>query len=301
MGVALHDLQGGVEDGVVDGGGGLADAAAGLVHGGAAGVDGSGEIALVGGTASGGVVVGEFLAGHQDHAVAGLSGQLHVELPVGGAAHLAGTLPQQVGKEPVGQYLLGDVGLSDGEGDLHGLSLLGLLEQALGLGGVKVHPHGVGQHLAGIRIDGCVGRLSVQLPVDGLEVRLLRSGIQDGELDRVRLTLGQELSVGRLHRLLRSLAVHRAVGVPLYQVQGARLQVCGVAILAAAAAQGTVSGLELALQLCTARLCQLDLIGTKVLGSAEQVAQVLGPPGEEAAASHRQGRLGQGGGVHLKG
>lgn len=63
-----------------------------------------------------------------------------------------------------------------------------------------------------------------------------------GELDRVRLTLGQELSVGRLHRLLRSLAVHRAVGVPLYQGQGARLQVCGVAILAAAAAQGTVSG-----------------------------------------------------------
>ena len=128
----------------------------------------------------------------------------------------------------------------------------------------------MGQHLAGIRIDGCVGRLRVQLPVDGLEVRLLRSGIQDGELDRVRLTLGQELSVGRLHRLLRSLAVHRAVGVPLYQGQGARLQVCGVAILAAAAAQGTV-------------------------------AQVLGPPGEEAAASHRQGRLGQGGGVHLKG
>ena len=66
--------------------------------------------------------------------------------------------------------------------------------------------------------------------------------------------------------------------MPLYQGQGARLQVCGVAILAAAAAQGTVSGLELALQLCTARLCQLDLIGTKVLGSAEQVAQVLGPP-----------------------
>ena len=61
--------------------------------------------------------------------------------------------------------------------------------------------------------------------------------------------------------------------MPLYQGQGARLQVCGVAILAAAAAQGTVSGLELALQLCTARLCQLDLIGTKVLGSAEQVAQ----------------------------
>ena len=56
--------------------------------------------------------------------------------------------------------------------------------------------------------------------------------------------------------------------MPLYQGQGARLQVCGVAILAAAAAQGTVSGLELALQLCTARLCQLDLIGTKVLGSA---------------------------------
>lgn len=75
---------------------------------------------------------------------------------------------------------------------------------------------------------------------------------------------------------------------PFTRVRVPRLQVCGVAILAAAAAQGTVSGLELALQLCTARLCQLDLIGTKVLGSAEQVAQVLGPPGEEAAASHRQ-------------
>ena len=61
-------------------------------------VDGSGEIALVGGTASGGVVVGEVLAGHQDHAVAGLGGQFHVGLPVGGAAHLAGALPQQVGR-----------------------------------------------------------------------------------------------------------------------------------------------------------------------------------------------------------
>ena len=225
MGVALHNLQRGVEDGVVNGGGGLADAAADALHRRAAGVHRRPQIALVGGAAAGGVVIGEDLPGHEHHAVAGLGGQLHVALPVGGAAHPAGALPQQVPEQLPFQALAGLLGLGDGQGDLHGLPLRRRVKQGFGLVHVKVDPHHVVADLQGLRVDlGALG-LGVELLVHGVKVGLLGGGLVGGEHHRLHRIgdalhrVGHRRGHGRHHHGLGRLPVDGHPGDPLGEHQ----------------------------------------------------------------------------------
>ena len=162
-----------MEHRVVDGRGGLADAAAHLVHRSVAGVHRRGQIALGGGAASGGVVIGEHLSGHQDHPVAGLGRELHIVLPGRGTAHIGGPLPQQIPEQLGLQALLRLLRLGQGHRDGEGLPLSRLLIGGLQRLHIKVHAH----HMVGDRpglpvVLGALG-LHRHRAVDGLEVRLL--------------------------------------------------------------------------------------------------------------------------------
>ena len=221
MGVALHNLQRGVEDGIVDGGGGLADAAADALHRRAARVHRRPQIALVGGAAAGGVVIREDLPGHEHHTVADLGGQLHVALPVGGAAHPAGALPQQVPEQLSLQALLGLLGLGDGQGDLHGLPLRRRVKQGFGLVHVKVDPYHVVADLQGLRVDlGALG-LGVELLIHSVKVGLLGGGLVGGEHHRLHRggaalhRVGHRLGHGGHHHGLGRLPVDGHSGDPL--------------------------------------------------------------------------------------
>ena len=185
----LHDLQVGVEGGVVDGGGGLADAAAHLVGGLAAHIGGGGEIALVGGAAAGGVVVGEDLPGQQDDTVAHRGGQLHVALPIGGAGHAGAGLSQHIPEEELLQALGGDGGLRDGEGHRHRAAPGGPLQGGLGIGDLEVQAGDAGGDLKGLLVQGGVLYLGVDLVVDGLHVHRLGVGGDGGE-DQGLLAVG---------------------------------------------------------------------------------------------------------------
>ena len=208
----LHHLQVGVEQGVVDGGGGLAHAAAHLVHRLAPGVDGGRLIAHGRRPAAGAAVERELVPGEQDSPVAGLGGQLHVELPVGGAGEDGAPLPQQVGEQLALQALLRLLGLLQLQGDGEGLPLAGgLIGGPQGLH-VEVHPHHVVGDLEGLRIHlGALG-LGVHLPVD-----LVKIGLLGGRL------LGLELPL-RLHIALLPLAQLALHGL----VQGVQDGVQGV-------------------------------------------------------------------------
>ena len=85
MGVALRDLQIGPQAGQIQGGGGLAHAAADLVHGFALDVSGSSLIALGSSPLAHGAVVGEHLTAVEHHAVEGGGGELDVVDPGGSA------------------------------------------------------------------------------------------------------------------------------------------------------------------------------------------------------------------------
>ena len=201
--MAFHDLQGGVEHRVVDGGGGLADTAAHLFHGHAAHIDAGGQVALVGAAAAGGVVIGEFLPGQEDDAVTGGGGQFHVGLAVGSAGDVAGGLAQQVGEKFGLVTLLGVLGLGQGQGDGEHRALRGLLVLGAQNVDIEVDAHHVVGDGAGGLVIGGFHHLGVDGLVHGGVVGLIGSG------------LGDHIQVGQIqgnidrrtggHRLLQSL------------------------------------------------------------------------------------------------
>ena len=170
----LHDLQGGVQHSVIEGGGGLADAAADVILGLAPHIDRGRQIALVRRAAAGGVIIREYLAGQQDLSVAGRRRQLYIILAVGAAAHLAGGLPQHILKELALKRALGLFGLGNGQGDGKRCPLSGLLIRLLQGGPVELYPVLLFRDLIGLRIHGRVFYLGVYRVIDGLEVGFLR-------------------------------------------------------------------------------------------------------------------------------
>ena len=88
--MALCDLQVAPQAGQIQRGGGLADAAADLIHRLALYIGGGGLVAPGGGALAHHAVVGEHIAGVQHIAVDRGGGQLHIALPRRRAAHLGG-------------------------------------------------------------------------------------------------------------------------------------------------------------------------------------------------------------------
>ena len=164
VGVALDDLQVRAQAREIQRGGGLADAAADLVHRLALDVGGGGLIAPGGGPLAHGAVVGEDLAAVEDVAVDGGGGELHVADPGGGAGDvgLAGT--QDIPEEDALQLLRRDGGPLDAGGDRHGLAGLGGVQLRLGLRHVKVRP----QLLGGDGLGGGVIAGVLHLPGHGV-------------------------------------------------------------------------------------------------------------------------------------
>ena len=293
MVVALHDLQGGVEHGVVDGGGHLTDASAHAVLRAAPRVDGGGEIALVGGAASGGVVVGKLLSRQQDLLVAGRRGQLHVGFPGGASAHPGSGLPQQVLEQPASQVVLGHVGPGDGQGDNDGLTALGVPVGAFQLLHVEVHPHSVVGDGHRLQVQNRVLGFGVHLPADGLKVGLRRLALGGRQDDCVphRAALPAEPGCKRLLQLLahggpRGLPVHRGHGGPLCHHQ------LRLGDLIAVVSGGFVDSLL--------HPCQKLGLGGLVLGQdqghlgrgPQHMSQQLGAAGEKVVVAHIPGVLG---------
>ena len=304
MGRPLHHFQGGVQHRIVDGRGGLADAAAHLVHRGAARVDGRGEVTLGRGTAAGGIIIGEHLSGHEHHAVAGLGGELHVVLAVGGAAHRGGTLTQQIPEQLGLQALLGLVGLGDGQGHPHGLPL-----SRLGIGGlgglqVKVHAHHVLRHLQGIGVQLGVLGLGMDLAVHGVKVRVLGRRLVGGQLHRLGLHLAAGHGPGGL--IGQSLK-HQAAGLlPVHGHAGAAL--CEHQLLALHCVSSQSSGAAHLLVRLVQKGVQLALAGlspshhrVNILGSAHEMAEIGSALKQEILSSHLPRRLGAGLGIQLGG
>ncbi len=108
--------------GVVEGGGHLADAAAHHVHQLPALVAGSGQVALVGGALTQGIVEGEGLAGVDDYTVESLAGKLQIGGPVAVSGVGGPALSQHI---PVELALIEDVRLYGPHGDTDRLAVIG--------------------------------------------------------------------------------------------------------------------------------------------------------------------------------
>ena len=118
MGLALGGLQVRLEHGVVDGGGDLADAAADLGLGLAAGDVGDGLlIALFLGALANGLVEGELLAGHENGAVDLLAGQLQIVRAVGDGGMSGVGLGNDVLEQGLAQLLGGELGMGGEDAD----------------------------------------------------------------------------------------------------------------------------------------------------------------------------------------
>ena len=170
---ALHNLQLGVEHGVVESGGGLAHPAARLLLGLSAHIDRPQAVAVGHRAGTGGVVVGEHLPGENDLPVAGVGRQGNVVQSAGRAGDLAGGLSQQVPEQVAPQVLLCDLGPGHGDRDGKGLAPLGLPVGLLQLLHVEVYPYHVVGNLHGLQIQGGILGLGTQLLVYGPEIGLL--------------------------------------------------------------------------------------------------------------------------------
>ena len=166
MGVPLRDLQIAQETGQIQGGGGLADAAADLVHGFALDIGGGGLEAPVRRPFADGSVVGEGFSAVENKAVDNLSGELNVANPPGGAGDMGLGLAQHVPEQD---------GLQIGGGDLRLLNISlhsqrfagsGLVHGLLNGGDVKIGPQLL--RYDGVRsgVIGGVSHLAVELVVE---------------------------------------------------------------------------------------------------------------------------------------
>ena len=299
--VALHHLQIGVEDGVIDGGGGLADAAADVLHRLARLIDGGVLVPLVGGAAAGGIVVGELLPGEENDVVAGLGGQLHVVLAVGRAGYPGGPLPQQVLEHLALQALPGHLGLGPGHGDGEGLPPLGAL-----VGGpqglhIEVQPLLVVADRHGLQVQLRVPGLGIEGLVDGVKVGLLGLALAGGEGDGAAHLAhlsaepaGEGVLEGRLRVPAHLLPVHRKGGDPLGHHQLVLLQLVGGVLRA-----GRHLPLHLGQHPVQAALPLREGHGD-LAGAAHHVGQQDRTAGQKALPPHLPGVLDALSGVHLQ-
>ena len=237
MGRALHGFQIRLEHGVVDGGGDLADAAAHLGLGLAAGDVGNGlQIALFLGALAYDLVEGEDVAGHQDGAVDLLAGQLQVVGAVVDGGVLRVGLGQGVLEQAVLQLLCRELGMGDEDGGPELGAFAGGLQrggQGFAVEGVAVFPF---LHLAGgldeLRLHRVLAVALVELVhVHGLgDVKLIgEGGLQDllrlfgdqrqrpGVRDGFAEVLGGEAAARHAgadqHNVLRQIALGVGVGI----------------------------------------------------------------------------------------
>ena len=192
MGVPLRDLQIAQETGQIQGGGGLADAAADLVHGFALDIGGGGLEAPVRRPFADGSVVGEGFSAVENKAVDNLSGELNVADPPGGAGDMGLGLAQHVPEQD---------GLQIGGGDLRLLNISlhsqrfagsGLVHGLLNGGDVKIGPQLL--RYDGVRsgVIGGVSHLAVELVVELLGGEGLGGdGLEgDGDLIAAQTVIG---------------------------------------------------------------------------------------------------------------
>ena len=290
-----------MEHRVINGGRGLAHAASNLLHGSAVVVGGGGLIALGCGAGAGGPVIGELLAGQEDHVVTGLGGQLHIALPGPAAAHAAGGLPQNVPEEAAPQVVLGHLGLGDGQGDGEGLAALGVpVGGSQGLH-VKVDAHHVVGNLHSLQVQGGILGLCEHLPVDGLEVGLLQLALGglEGELILRRLALGCKAVFKRLLDALPGILSHR---LPVHcgnrrslgHHQPVLLQL--VAVVLHRRVDGPLHPVH---QVVQGELLFRQRQG-HLAGAAQHMAHQLRPAGEKAAVADVPGVLGALSRVHRR-
>ena len=166
VGVPLRDLQIAQETGQIQGGGGLANAAADLVHGFALDIGGGGLEAPVRRPFADGSVVGEGFSAVENKAVDNLSGELNVADPPGGAGDMGLGLAQHVPEQD---------GLQIGGGDLRLLNISlhsqrfagsGLVHGLLNGGDVEIGPQLL--RYDGVRsgVIGGISHLAVELVVE---------------------------------------------------------------------------------------------------------------------------------------
>ena len=166
VGVPLRDLQIAQETGQIQGGGGLADAAADLVHGFALDIGGGGLEAPVRRPFADGSVVGEGFSAVENKAVDNLSGELNVADPPGGAGDMGLGLAQHVPEQD---------GLQIGGGDLRLLNVSlhsqrfagsGLVHGLLNGGYVKIGPQLFRYDRVRSGVIGGVSHLAVELVIE---------------------------------------------------------------------------------------------------------------------------------------
>ena len=223
MVIPLHHLQGAVEQGVVNGRGGLAHASAHLFHRLSSRIDCGGLIAHGGRAAACAAVEGEDLPGHDDRSVAGLGGQLHIELPVGRSGEHCAPFTQHIPEKLTLQAFLGILGLGQGHGDGEGLPLTGLLIGGLQGLHIEIHTHHMVGDRKGLRVHDGVLRLRSQFLIDGVKVGLLGRGLHHGKLlpagdqpfRSLALPLGNDLLKALLYGGDKLTFVHGSAAAPL--------------------------------------------------------------------------------------
>ena len=170
--MALGHLQPGVENGQVDGGSGLADAASFHVHGLAVEVARRGHKAPVGDKGTAVVGVGELLPGHEHPAVGKLGRQAHIGPAAGAAVGVGGGLPQHVPEQQLGEGLGGDLRLGQDQRHPAVSALPGLRKAPAGPFHVQILSGDRGDDLPGLRVIVGVRNRCVDLLPDSLQVGL---------------------------------------------------------------------------------------------------------------------------------
>ena len=174
MGMAFHHFQGGMQHCVVDGRGGLANTAAYLIHRGTAGIYRCRQVTLACRATSGGIVVGEYLTGHQNHIIAGLGRELHIMLSVCTSANLGNRLTQEISKQLRLQTGGCFLGLNKGNGNRESLSFRCLFVSSLQVICSKLNSHHVRNHRISLGIKLSILGLDTQFRGNRVEIRCFR-------------------------------------------------------------------------------------------------------------------------------
>ena len=182
MGIALRDLQIAHQAGKVQGGGGLADAAAHLVHGLALDIGGGRLVAAGLRPLSHRLIIGEGIAAVEDNAVNAPSRELHVADPPGGAGNMGSGLPQNVPEQDGFQLTGCDLRLLNGGRQGQRLAGGGSVHSALNGVQIKVRAYLFGNDSACGSVIGGVFHLAVKLIVDLLRGEGLTGEDLNGKL-----------------------------------------------------------------------------------------------------------------------
>ena len=290
MVVALHDLQIAQQGCQIHGAADLADAAAHGVHGLAVDVGGCGAVTTGGGALAHDLVVVKDVAGVEDGAVDGCTGQLHIAAAGTGAADIGGGGAQQILEEGCLHLFGGHGGEVDLGRQLHALALGCGVQYGFGGLHIQFHTHGAVHYLAGLLVVPGGGGFGVQL---------------SGQRSHI-----QRLAGAGLHAALRLGSVAQGdLGQLLAQgllIQNAAVLMLGDKKTLAAQLVGGVHGGAVHL------LCQLSdnavqsigvLVGGEgnVFAGARQTLEVCNSVLDKVAvAAHSVGALGHGVGLGCK-